>query len=434
MNRTRTEAFDSLKTRQIVYQNPDGTFPPIDSICTIANNKGVAAWTSDISVNSVVASNGEFSILSASEIELSGGVLTYSGASGLMVNNRSVDMKGSLTFYSVGAIIPPNTINTTAIPVPGSYTGGVLAENGHIYCIPRDVSDGVFVINTHTNAIYTITIPNIFTGSSPKWFGGVYAHNGKVYGIPYNSSAFLVIDTATDTISAIVSAIAFSSAKWAGGVLAPNGRIYCIPYNANFVSILDPISGTRTSISGAGVGLAKWVGGVLASNGRIYCIPFNASSVMVIDTTTDTLSFIPTGISGSAKWSGGCLAANGKIYGMPFDASGVLVINPGLETIGPFISVPLFTAKWSGAVLGQNGYIYGIPATITTVMVLDPSINNWSAISIPPTAATAKFIGGVLSPSGGIYAIPNNYGSVLQITTGLPTLQPWMLSPEFNKF
>ena len=52
----------------------------------------------------------------------------------------------------------------------------------------------------------------------------------------------------------------------------------------------------------------------------------------------------------------------------------------------------------------------------------------------PPNNIRYGFFGGVLAPNGIIYGMPYVHNYVLQIRTGLPTLQPLMLEAYFNKF
>ena len=136
----------------------------------------------------------------------------------------------------------------------------------------------------------------------------------------------------------------------------------------------------------------KWFGGVLAPNGKIYGIPSNSTSVLIIDPVTNTVDTTTiTGLTGSNKWRGGVLAPNGKIYGIPYNNSSVLIIDPVTNTVD--------TTTISGLL-----------------------------------SVASKWAGGVLAPNGKIYCIPTNYTSVLSINTGLPSVAPWMLQPQFNKF
>ncbi len=50
------------------------------------------------------------------------------------------------------------------------------------------------------------------------------------------------------------------------------------------------------------------------------------------------------------------------------------------------------------------------------------------------TLASERFVGGVLAPNGKVYGIPYFSSGILEVTPEFPSLQPWMLAPEFNKF
>lgn len=41
----KTESFYGIKTREIVVQNADGTFPPVGTVLTIVDDKGHTTWT-----------------------------------------------------------------------------------------------------------------------------------------------------------------------------------------------------------------------------------------------------------------------------------------------------------------------------------------------------------------------------------------------------
>jgi hypothetical protein len=56
----RTEDLQTLKTRSLVIQNPDKSFPPVGSVLATSDQYGRQALTLDISINSVDASRGVF--------------------------------------------------------------------------------------------------------------------------------------------------------------------------------------------------------------------------------------------------------------------------------------------------------------------------------------------------------------------------------------
>lgn len=353
-------------------------------------------------------------------------VLGYDVATGAV----RYQSKNELTFYSAKHMFPSQTIDISSIDVSAGYCAGILAPNGKIYYIPKVVSKGILVINPELNTVNTIPIPITFFGGSTLWIGAVLGPNGHIFGIPYDSSAIIVIDTAINKVSTI--SVPFGIAKWAGGVLGTNGKIYCVPFTRTQILVIDPYTNGLQYIASPSINNG-WLGGVLGSDGKIYCIPFASSNVLVIDTDTNTFSTIATGVVGSAKWYSGVLGPNGLIYGIPFNATSVLIINPNAGTVDT-TSMPIpspITTAWAGGVLGMNGKIYGIPATETRMLVIDGMSLDVSGISVP--VGSNKWIGGVLVAGGSIYGTPNTSSQVLIIRPGLPTLQPWMLAPEFNK-
>ncbi|MCK9557026.1 MAG: DUF2341 domain-containing protein [Candidatus Cloacimonetes bacterium] len=120
----------------------------------------------------------------------------------------------------------------SSTPYAGSaqlrYSGGVLAPNGSIYCIP---STNVSVLKIDPTTDGTTLFGN-FSGSS-KWAGGAMFTTGMIYGIPNNSTTVLQIDPTTD-IATIFGSLT-GTTKWQGGVLASNGSIYGIPNTSTSV-------------------------------------------------------------------------------------------------------------------------------------------------------------------------------------------------------
>ena len=50
------------------------------------------------------------------------------------------------------------------------------------------------------------------------------------------------------------------------------------------------------------------------------------------------------------------------------------------------------------------------------------------------SGAQDVWFGSLLGPDGKIYFIPCRYGAICTIETGIPSQQPWMMAPEFNKY
>jgi hypothetical protein len=74
-----------------------------------------------------------------------------------------------------------------------AFHGGVLAQNGKIYCIPHFSAKNVVVIDPETNTTETIIMG--LTDRNVKYGGGVLAPNGKIYGIPINVDNVLMINS-----------------------------------------------------------------------------------------------------------------------------------------------------------------------------------------------------------------------------------------------
>jgi DNA-binding beta-propeller fold protein YncE len=69
-----------------------------------------------------------------------------------------------------------------------------------------------------------------------------------------------------------------------------------------------------------------------------------------------------------------------------------------------------------------------------SILVIDPNTNTILSKFGTFTGTAPYFVGGVLAPNGNIYCIPGSLTSIGVITTRIPTEEPWMLAPEFNKF
>jgi hypothetical protein len=346
--------------------------------------------------------------------------------------------------FSGSDMFPLHNIDLSGITnITGSakYCGGVLAPNGNIYCIPFN-ADNVGIINPITNTFSTIPIPSVLIGKTLKCQGGAIASNGKIYCADANAQTILVINTNNNTTYTIGSSA--GAYAWLGAVRATNGFIWLIPCNSWYPQYINPATDEIVPVAFPPYlpDNAKFAGGVLAPNGRIYCIPLARRNFLVIDTSNNTYqeTIDISGLisPGSQAFSGGVLAPNGNIYCIPLNATSVIRVDTSSNTAfkidisgGTLSGGTYFT----GGVLAPNGLIYGIPQSSTRMLVIDPVSNTARLDTIPTTlSGTAKWWGGVLAPNGEVFGIPYDSQSVLQVKTGIPQLQPWMLAPHFNKF
>jgi len=345
--------------------------------------------------------------------------------------------------------IPSRTVDVSSVQqfelsATGKYLGASLSNRGFIYCFP-DNSNNVMIINPYTNQVDTTTISNITNARYPvlqsdayKFAGGV-TYNNNIYSVPQRAKAVMNINTLNNTVSFIdVSNFANVTDNWLGAVLSPNGIIYGINHQNTSVLRIDPSTNAVSTINISGLaGSANYyAGGVLAPNGNIYGVPFNATSVLVIDTSNNTARANIaglTGLTGTEKWLGGVLGPNGRIYCIPFDSPNCLVIDTSSNTTSN-IAVPAGNNQWYGGVLGLDGFIYGIPHRSSSVLRINPFNNTANVTDISGVnTINDRWAGGVLAPNGKIYMVMSNSPNVGIIKTDLPTQEPWMTAPEYNK-
>lgn len=333
------------------------------------------------------------------------------------------------------------------------YAGGILAQNGKIYCVPYSVSTAI-VINTNTDTAYNVDWSATVTANQ-SYKGAALAPNGKIYCVPYRDNNILVIDPNTDTcsktvvdVSAILpSDIALGNLKWSGAVLAPNGKIYGIPLGSKVFLIIDTATNIATTSNlGLTLGSDNFQGAVLAPNGKIYCAPYNSKDVAIIDPATDTATMLDCGLSsGGAKYSNAVLAADGKIYCVPYNRKDFLIIDPTDNSyeIKDFGLTGFWwtdvTAKYSNAVLGADGKLYFFQDSTTEgVIIIDTELQTAKFEKKSLTfSGNYKFGNGVLAPNGTIYVIPRAFANIFKIkkAEGVPNLDiSYCLSPHINKF
>ena len=166
---------------------------------------------------------------------------------------QTVNNNLELTFiYNLGVLSSPivslqktrlaDITNISGISALGAkYYGGVLAQNGNIYCIPHQQTNvGIIFPSTDTfNSTSMTGLSNVGMSFPFKYAGGVLSQNGKIYGIPYTVSNSIIIDPNTNTYDTrTISGFPQDGFLWLGGVLAQNGNIYGIPLAADRTLII----------------------------------------------------------------------------------------------------------------------------------------------------------------------------------------------------
>ena len=274
------------------------------------------------------------------------------------------------------------------------YDQGVLAKNGKIYCPPygtfESQKDKVLEIDPNYSTADVKTFGKKIGDDNQyfKYFGGVLANNGKIYCPPYgfkipdidiyeNTNEILLIDPSNENNNTSINLPIVEgrtdywdnkNLKYIGGVLANNGKIYCAPYG-----FYSPSTGENEN---------------------------NTNVILVIDPSNNKVETLDLPIPNEEKdywdnkkkkFGNGALANNGKIYYPPYGevltgtetetTKRILVITPneeGEDVEVDFIEEPTIgtdedSNKYSGGVLANNGKIYCNPANFDKLLVIDPS-------------------------------------------------------------
>lgn len=330
------------------------------------------------------------------------------------------------------------------IPTGNKWSGGVLASNGKIYCVPYDATT-ILVIDTNTNTAVMDTLGATLTGTA-KWFGGVLGSDGKIYCIPHSATNILVIDPVTNTATTpTLGANLTGTLKWEGGCIGKDGKIYGIPSSATDILIIDVVAGTATrSAMGATLtGASKWRGGVTSRTGKIICSPRSSTDVLVIDPSTSSATRNTMGliIPGTGSlYHGMVRGGDDTVYGIMGTQGTTLRVSPEKNlavesTIGAHLTQG--TSKYSGGTIGGDGKIYCAPHVATNILVIDPIKQDSITTTLGLTLSTAaKYSGITAAPNGKLYCIPYAATDVLVISnsTNAALSSSILLSPELNKY
>jgi len=137
----KTVDLQSVKTRNLVVQNDDASYPPPFSLlATDAKGLGGTEWVQDISLNSITLLG-----------DVSAGVLTYSDTSGLLLNSVPFAGGGS---GSPGATGPAGSIGATG---PAGLLTGLTSANA---------GSGIDIAGTPLNPIISSTSSSTVSGGT----------------------------------------------------------------------------------------------------------------------------------------------------------------------------------------------------------------------------------------------------------------------------
>jgi hypothetical protein len=280
----------------------------------------------------------------------------------------------------------------------GYFTGGCLAPNGFIYCLP-----------TYKGAQFvTVIKPGKSNSKTGKW------EPATITNVPTENTA----NSKKPLLPDITSVSGSEQRRFANrGILAPNGLIYFFGFFTNGYVVVKPQENPNTSITAgtewkvvtyASVELepvangSGYGGGFLHTDGKIYLLPqymgtigANAPIVRIIprsdyqiaDTIQKSTYWTPTGIPNDPRKYFGAGVISAGSFPKPADINGVAITVP-TDTHAPF-----FISTNSGirsmpaigdAISHPNGniYIFG-GARNAYVLKVKTDDTTWNSNSLP---------------------------------------------------
>jgi hypothetical protein len=331
-----------------------------------------------------------------------------------------------------------NVIDSTL----NKFSGGVLAPNGNIYCIPYNATY-IAVVDKITKLMSTPII-NLF--GSEKFIGGVLAPNGNIYCIPYNSDKILIINTRDNTHSFIEGittsnypSIVNDSQKWCGGVLY-NDKIYCIPFNAECFMIINTTNNTVDLSTIAGINTVnypslisnteKFFGGFINNTtNTINCIHLSSGISMNINIENNNISIIPLSITElgtpsnntKIKYFDKYIGIDGNVYSTKCSYNNLFKYDISNNSFVPILThqpLKLNQNYWYGTMCVQNG------------LLLDTNLNSNLPMLLHKNTYTTRLIKNSTNDDnkGLIYSSPKNNSAIISIEKDYPIVTPWIIS------
>jgi hypothetical protein len=239
-------------------------------------------------------------------------------------------------FDPITSAFTTNTMGTS-LPAGAKYRVGVLAPNGKIYCAPLDASN-VLVINTNNDTAITTTFGVTFTGSNQYTWGCLGADN-KIYFGGGTRPNILIIDYITETATTsnfgsnanVTNTTAYKNIGAVRSLV--DDKIYCAPYNIAAWLILDTATQTiTTSTFGLSVPGFASQGIINSQLGRLATGPYaGGTSWRIVNLPANTANAITqSGYQNTGLVTG----PDGRTYILPAESggSGVAIYNPQTGT------------------------------------------------------------------------------------------------------
>ena len=165
MSRTNTAAYESIKASQLVFQNPDRSFPEPGTVLTIDNSKGATTWSKNLDIDSLALSGASTVGVLTYENQLLVNGVPVGGGGGADISggsNIAVELSGGVQVVSLAvredidmcsnSILNCKTIELPRIPNTSSakITFGSLTDSAYGIISYEDVNH-TLLVSSDTN-------------------------------------------------------------------------------------------------------------------------------------------------------------------------------------------------------------------------------------------------------------------------------------------
>jgi len=357
--------------------------------------------------------------------------------------------------YRVRDMFPMDTYDTTSIlgytTSTFGYWGSVLMPNGIAVLIPFNNTQ-IGLLNTENNTFTVAGAP--FASGGSKWCGGVLAANGLVYCAPHGNANILIINPALDPANpafyTLLPCTSSTTTRWRGCCTDVTGRYVVFnPSSEPNVMILDTTNNALTYINTTfGTAADKYATCSLAPNGLIYHAPNGRTAagqaVGITNVTLGTFTTFGTIPAGQNNISRSAVLYGTNIYCPVRSGTNLFYIIDTVANTLTGVGGPITAnALYAGAILAADEKIYCYPHKIPAsgnadLMIIDPITNTASfrTLATGLTPGIDLYIDGTTNVTGtktiGISFLTATNCAIIR--TGVPKLQPWVVTGAFNKY
>lgn len=379
----RRQEFQSIKTHEFVFQDTSGIFPDVDTVMTVATNKGVTQFTHDLKLNTLYAKKAQ-------------------------IDNITIGVK-SAEFEDISASIGLFGVTTTSSTA--TFLGDIVYNNETLAGNVGGTENCMVAVGANTNGASSIR----FSINGTQWFnaeGDMFAVEGN--GAAWNGSVWVAVgkNAIGDTIDNKTIAYSANGVNWkfaeggfdaVGYGVAWNGSLW-IAVGTDRLTVND--SGNRT---------------ILKSTDGIHWTPTHLPYYF-------KTGAVNIGYGKSVAWNGIVWVVGGYDYVDPTASTNIVTSKNGLDWIPaiPSVNTQLLAPGCNAVAWGENKWIIvgndsiNNPATIKNfpIMYGTDQSDNTVVFTKDTYSTTLNIIGNSIAWNGVMWILATNKGIYYNYSSG----------------